>query len=437
MLRHVAADQVTLGMYIRRFEGSWFYHPFWRARFVVRTDEQLARVRRSGIAVYIDPEKGAAPPVSPTVAADSGPRPRRVSPIPPRAASPVVTFAPPPARLLARAKAPVAFGKADKARAIALAQRSTKVVKALFENCELGRAVSTAPILSVVDDIAATLEQNSSAFISVTRLRSKDDAIYTHSVAVCALMIGLAREAGYAPAAIQAMGTAGLLHDVGKVAIDDGLLNKAGQLAEAEIADIRRHPQLGHDLLSAESGLPPVALDVCIHHHERLDGSGYPFGLKGEGVSQGARMAAICDVYDAMTAGMASGKGILPSEAIAQMEADGGQFDASLLFKFMRSIGVFPTGKLVRLRSNRLAIILPNVGEDRRPLARAFYATIGSCFVPYEDVVLSDRLSDDQAVSEEDPAKWFGGDWPSICERIGRGRSPLPASADPANAKAA
>lgn len=407
-------------MYIRKFEGSWFFHPFWRARFVVSTEKQLARVQASGIDVLVDPVRGIAPPAPPAIAATAPqPRPRTAAV---RAQRQTPAAIPSPTRTPARIAAPLAFGKADKARATALAQRSTKVVKALFEHHQLGRSVSTAPILSVVDDIAATLEQNSSAFINVTRLRSKDDAIYTHSVAVCALMIGLARETGCTPATIQAMGTAGLLHDVGKVALDAALLNKAGDLAAAEIAHIRRHPQLGHEMLSTEGGLPPAALDACLHHHERLDGSGYPDALRGESVSQSARMAAICDVYDAMTAGGAEGKGRSPVEAITELEASGGAFDASLLFRFMRSIGVFPRGKLIRLRSNRLAIVLPSASEDRRPLARAFYATIGNCFVAYEDVVLSERLADDQAVREEDPARWFGGDWPAMCARIEAGK---------------
>ncbi|MDO6412940.1 HD-GYP domain-containing protein [Sphingomonas sp. BIUV-7] len=435
MLQRVAPDQVTVGMYIRKFEGSWFYHPFWRARFVIRTERQLQRIRDSGLHVLIDAAKGAdAASSSAEVAAAPVRRRTFAEPSTLMQSAPVRAPRPSPqsrpASTPARVVAPPAFGKADKVRATALAQRSTKVVQALFENCQIGRTVSTEPILSVVDDIATTLEQNGAAFINVTRLRAKGDAIYTHSIAVCALMIGLAREAGCPPATIHAMGTAGLLHDVGKVVIDQALLDKTEALTEAEIADIRRHPQSGHDILSEEIRLPPAALDVCVNHHERLDGSGYPFGLRGDAISQATRMAVICDVYDAMTSGTSYRKGISPAEAIAQMDADEGKYDGALLFKFMRSIGVFPAGKLVRLRSNRLAIILPPAGADRQPLARAFYATVDTAFVDYQDVILSDRLSDDQAVREEDPAAWFGGDWTEMRARIEKGKfSAAPATA--------
>jgi HD-GYP domain-containing protein (c-di-GMP phosphodiesterase class II) len=423
MLKRIAPDQVTLGMYVRKFEGNWFYHPFWRARFVVRSEAQLVRIRDAGLHVLIDTDQGADLPEPSSAETPKSPlrRPFVVDEVRRRPTPPPVQ--PSAARTPARpVVAPRAFGKADKARATALAQRSTKVVKALFENCQHGQSVSAASILSVVDDIATTLEQNSAAFINVTRLRSKDDAIYTHSIAVCALMIGLGREAGCAPAMIQAMGTAGLLHDVGKVVIDDSLLNKTGTLTEAEIAELRKHPQSGHSILLDERDLPYTVRDVCLNHHERLDGSGYPFGVRGENISQATRIASICDVYDAMTSGRSDTRGKSPVEAITELDASDGEFDGALLFKLMRSIGVFPTGKLVRLRSNRLAIMLPPSADERLPLARAFYATIDTAFVEYEDVVISDRLSDDQAVNAEDPARWFGGDWSAMRARIEAGK---------------
>jgi HD-GYP domain-containing protein (c-di-GMP phosphodiesterase class II) len=418
-------------MYIRKFEGSWFYHPFWRARFVIRSEAQLTRIRDAGLHVLIDTEQGSDLPVSLSVEAPKSPLSRPFVVDETRRRPSQIIAPAPAARPAARAVvAPRAFGKADKARATALAQRSTKVVKALFENCQHGQSVSAASILSVVDDIANTLEQNSAAFINVTRLRSKDDGIYTHSIAVCALMIGLAREAGCAPAMIQAMGTAGLLHDVGKVVIDDSLLNKTGALTDAEIAELRKHPQAGHSILLDERDLPYTVRDVCLNHHERLDGSGYPFGVHGDNISQATRIASICDVYDAMTSGGSHNKGMSPVEAITQLEESGGAFDGALLFKLMRSIGVFPPGKLVRLRSNRLAIMLAPSADEKLPLARAFYSTVDTLFIDYEDVVISDRLSDDQAVSEEQPAKWFGGDWDAMRARVERGKSLTPAMDD-------
>lgn len=427
MLIRIRAEQAALGMYVQGFAGSWFAHPFWRAHFVIASNADLLRIREGGTDIFIDPAKGA------TVAPQQEPRPEKVAIIPRGRPSTDTTrpFAPAPTRpkpAPRRSVAPAAFGKADEARAAALAQRSTRVVKELFDDCRLGKSIQTPQILEVVQDIADTLERNITAFSSVTRLRAKDDYTYTHSVAVCALMICLAREAGLASQAVRDLGTAGLLHDVGKLQIDESVLRKADDLTEDERAQIVRHPELGHALLSQDPALPAAALDVCLHHHERLDGSGYPFGLKGESITVATRIAAICDVYDAMTSHRPYRRGMLPVDAITLMAEMDNQFDRDLLFRFMRSVGVFPAGKLIRLRSNRLAVVLPSAREDRCPLVRAFYDTIGTRFTEYEDVVLSDRLSDDQAVSQEDPADWFSEDWAEMSSRItaGSGRVKKP-----------
>ena len=421
MRRQIRPDQVERGMFVDGFDGSWLAHPFWRAGFLVDSHSQRQRLREAGVGIIIDTAKG----LDVVDSQDQLPAPRQRVEQPLRLRSaPSVSHANrwvPAAAPKLGTPVRSAFGKADKARATALAERSTRVVKALFNDHRLGREVPASLILPVVDDIVGTLEHNISAFISVTRLKDKDDETYTHSVAVCALMISLARATGASASTIQAMGLAGLLHDIGKVMIDDAILTKKGDLTEDEMREIRRHPELGHALLATDD-LPPVALDVCLHHHERLDGSGYPFGLAGDAVSQAARMAAICDVYEAMTTDRAYRKGMPPGAALAHMDGAFDEFDARLLFQFMRSIGVFPAEKLVRLRSNRLALVLRSNRTDRLPVARAFYSTTDTEFIGYEDVVLSESFNDEQAISPEDPAKWFLNDWASMSRRIMAGK---------------
>ena len=443
MLKRINADQVQLGMYIRKFEGSWFRHPFWWARFIVRTETALACIRESGVDLWIDSEKGLDLAAKADPVSAIKPVPQAIPARPPsiqarpeyslqrRWAEPTprrIPARPVPARALV---APAAFGKADKVRAQALAQRSTQVVKELFKDNLTAGTAPAGKILSVVDDIASTLEQNSNAFINVTRLKSKNDGLYTHSVAVCAMMIGLARELGLRPDQIQALGTAGLLHDVGKVRIDDTLLRKADAriegLTDAELVELRHYPQFGFDLLDREEALPPVTRDVVLHHQERLDGSGYPFGSRDEDISQASRMAAICDTFETLTSTTDGRKPMPAAEAIAAMYAMDEALDGLLLFKFMRSIGVFPARMVVRLRSNRLAIVLPSQGEDRRTVVRAFYSTIETRFIDYSDIALSDSLVDDQAVSVEMPGRWFTGSWEAMAAAIVAGK-PIPAS---------
>jgi HD-GYP domain-containing protein (c-di-GMP phosphodiesterase class II) len=427
MLVTIRPADAEMGMYVQGFEGTWLSHPFWRPRFVIRTQADLDRIRASDVAIVIDTEKGAAPALAAASAgSDVVPAPVRPAAFAAlrRAAEEATLPPPPPAKPVRRVTAPAAFGKADRTRAAIVANRSAKAVARLFDDCRAGQGISIAAALDVVDDIARSLDISSAAFITVTRLRSKDNATYMHSVAVSGLMIGFARDLALPPDEVSLYGLAGLMHDIGKLSIDSAILQKEGPLAEHEMAEIRRHPQLGHDLLRTESDSTPLVMDVCLHHHERMDGSGYPFGLAGDDISRAARVAAICDVYDALVSVRSYKKGMSGSAAMATMEDMAGHFDPDLLFRFMRSAGYYTAGKLVKLRSNRLAMVLPLTREDSRTVVRAFYSTTESRFVDYEDAVLSDRLSDEQAIAQESPDDWFAADWTAMAEQIRAGRYP-------------
>jgi putative nucleotidyltransferase with HDIG domain len=422
MLKLIQSCNVEMGMFVHDIKATWIAHPFWRSRFVVDDADVLEKVRNSDLMVMIDTDRGCDVPVRQRrLRRGGGDADARAAQATARAASDRIHFKrhwpSPTGPAGTRVIAPTAFGRADRERALGVAQRSTSAVKALFEGCLQGRALSTPIVLTVVDDIAEALRQNIHAFVSVIRLRAKDDETYIHSVAVCALMICLAQEAGLSEEAARALGTAGLLHDIGKMAIDSAILRKEGALTDEERAEIRRHPELGHSMLQQVSGLPAVAWDVCLHHHERLDGSGYPFGLAGDEVSHAARLAAVCDVYDAMTSDRPYRRGMAPAMALGKMEQACGEFDKDLVFCLMRKIGKFPPGKLVRLRSKRLAVVLPSKFEDRYPLARVFYSTVDAAVLPYEDVVLHDR-SDEQAIAAEEPVRWFAADWGAMSARI-------------------
>jgi putative nucleotidyltransferase with HDIG domain len=142
---------------------------------------------------------------------------------------------------------------------------------------------------------------SASALRCLERLRSIDNYTYAHSVAVGSLMLALARHMGMDAGAVRDCGLAGLLHDIGKATVPSDILNKPARLTPAEFEAVKLHPVAGHALLRAAGGLPDIVLDVCLHHHERYDGKGYPSGLRGEAISLEARMCAVCDVYDAIT----------------------------------------------------------------------------------------------------------------------------------------
>lgn len=155
------------------------------------------------------------------------------------------------------------------------ARAKTAVVE-MFSHVRMGRALELENISALVDDISASIARHPNAFISLARLKSLDDYTYMHSVAVCALMIALGNQLNLPAVLIRRVGMAGLLHDIGKMAIPGAILNKPGRLSGDELQLIRTHPLEGEKTLLATSQMCDMVVDVCLHHHERVDGSGYP-----------------------------------------------------------------------------------------------------------------------------------------------------------------
>jgi HD-GYP domain-containing protein (c-di-GMP phosphodiesterase class II) len=229
-----------------------------------------------------------------------------------------------------------------------------------------------------------------------------------HSVAVCALMVALAKQLGLDDEQTRSAGIAGLLHDLGKALMPMDVLNKPGKLTDEEFTIIKKHPEEGHRLLQGGSNVNPVALDVCLHHHEKIDGSGYPEGLAGEQISRVARMGAVCDVYDAITSNRPYKAGWDPAESLRKMaEWSKGHFDANIFQAFVKSLGIYPTGSLLRLSSGSLWVVVEQSEKSLlAPRVKVFYSTQSNLRITPILVDLSAPDCKEKIASREDPEKW-------------------------------
>jgi putative nucleotidyltransferase with HDIG domain len=356
-LRRIAPEEVELGMFIQGFDGSWFDHPFWRTRFVLAKKRDLERVRESPVAaVIIDDERGVAPPilVEPPAPSASWQPPHRP------ASAAVWRAAPKPAKEQSFV--------GEYGRATRIFGRSKKAITAVYSDVRLGKAVKAEKLAPLVNEITDSIDQNPRAFLSIAQLKTRHEYTYMHSVAVCALMINLARELRFGEAAVRDAGMAGLLHDIGKALMPPDLLDKPDALTDEEYEIMKTHPIRGRDLLARSTGVSHNALEVCLRHHERFDGSGYPDGLMGDRLSLFARMSALCDVYDAVTSDRSYKPSWTPPEAVASMREWTGHFDPEMLEIFVRSVGIYPVGALVRLKSGPVAVVIgENPDDPTRP----------------------------------------------------------------------
>lgn len=398
-LKRIPVRLLEPGMFIHAFCGSWMDHPFWRDSFLLESDADLLKVRNSSVSeVWIDVSRGR------DVAQDAD----GVESL--ESAQAVVD------ERLARAEgAPVGEAvpiEQEFRRAAMICARARQAVVAMFSEARMGKAIRVDEVDALVTEISGSVMRNRGALISLARLRSADEYTYMHSVAVCALMISLARELGLSEEHVKAAGQAGLLHDLGKAMVPLDVLNKPGKLTENEFEVVRSHPGAGAGLLADVAGIDPVTLDVCLHHHEKVDGSGYPSRLTTDEISLFARMGAICDVYDAITSNRPYKAGWDPAESIRRMaEWTNGHFDEGVFHAFVRCVGIYPTGSLVRLESGRLAVVLDqNAQSLLTPRVRVFYAADSQTALAPQTLDLAAPGCADRIVGREDSAKWgFSG----------------------------
>lgn len=399
-LKKINVGELRLGMFVHELCGSWMDHPFWKTRFALLDPGDLTTLAGSAIReVWIDTARGL------DVAAPDAPP------------APTEPAAEPEHRLEQELVATVAAEDAVPARvelaaeierAATICSKAKSAVTAMFGEARMGKAIAADTLDPLVDEIAQSVMRNPGALISLARLKTQDDYTYLHSVAVCALMVALGRQLGFSPTQSREAGLAGLIHDLGKAAIPLAILNKPGKLTDEEFACVRTHPAAGHAMLLEAAGVGEIPLDVCLHHHEKTDGSGYPDRLDAKTISLHAKMGAVCDVYDAITSDRAYKPGWDPATSIRRMnEWSKGHFDPLVFQAFVKTVGIYPVGALVRLESGRLAVVTEvSPTALLTPTVKAFYCTRRRTRLPERLLDLADQAAGDRIANWEAPDDW-------------------------------
>ena len=212
---------------------------------------------------------------------------------------------------------------------------------------------------ALVDSLAQAVQSNRTALIALTALKSYDNYTFTHMVNVSILTMSQARALGMDGQPLRELGLAALMHDIGKVRTPTEVLNKPEKLTDAEFEVMRMHVVDGAEILRRTPEMPAVAPVIAFEHHLRLDGTGYPFGVKRTALNIGTQLCGIADVYDAMRSQRAYQQAF-PSDRILEVlrRNDGHQFDQNLVRRFTQLLGIYPPGNLVRLDDGSIAVVL-------------------------------------------------------------------------------
>jgi HD-GYP domain-containing protein (c-di-GMP phosphodiesterase class II) len=386
MLKKIPISKVRVGMYLHSLEGSWLSHSLWKTRFLIEAESELQKLRDSGAAeVWIDESRGMDAHGNATM---------QVRMLPAAALEP--------------APQPRASSMADEMQnAREIRNRAKVVVTSMFQQARMGNSFDAEVCAPLVADVVDSVHRNSDALVSLTRLKLADEYTYLHSVTVCALMVSLGKQLGFDRQECHEAGMAGLMHDLGKAAMPLEIINKPGSLTDSEFEIIRLHPARGHEMLLRAGVTNEGVLSVCRHHHERMDGKGYPDKLPSGRISQLVRMSSVCDVYDAITSNRPYKAGWDPAESISRMASWKGHFDEDVLRAFIKSLGIYPTGSLVRLQSGRLAVVIgQNPDKLTAPKVKVFFSTNTYTQLKPEVVDLHAPSCSERIIGREPPEKW-------------------------------
>jgi putative nucleotidyltransferase with HDIG domain len=390
MIKKISISEVRLGMYIHKISENWMDHPFWKSAFLLSEQAELEKLRRCDLKeLWIDTSKGLDVRHANTKETDKPVNPVSVQTLPVEQKIEKVALA---HELVAARK---------------VHAKTKAVVVSMFSDVRMGKSVQVEEALILVDEINLSMERNTNALMSLIRLKTADEYTYLHSVAVCVLMVALGKQLGLRGEELKQVGVAGLLHDIGKMAVPHEILNKPDKLTDEEFDIVKNHPRRGWEILRTVFQVDVPALDVCLHHHERMDGKGYPERLSADTLTLHARMGAVCDVYDALTSDRCYKKGWEPAEAIRKMALwKDGHFDETVFRAFVKTVGIYPVGTLLKLKSGRLGLVVEQSSGKSllTPIVKVFFSTRTNGHIPVEIIDMS--KSEDSIVSAETPEQW-------------------------------
>ncbi len=342
MIKKIPVSKLRVGMYVARIDRGWLENPFFRGRFEIVSQDQIDKFAEYNISdVYIDTSKGL------DVLEESGKELEKGDPY----LSPSIEVGKKKGEGEERRKA---YRKAGR-----LYKNSLETTRRLMNDVRLGRLVDAKEITDTVENLVDQILNDQDAIVGLGKLQDYDDYTYTHSLNVCIFCLAIGRAVGYSKEKLSVLGAGALAHDFGKMLVPKKILNKPGKLTAREFVIMKEHVIRGVEYLRGVSGMVPEAIQVALEHHERYSGRGYPQGLKGEKISEFGKIAAVVDVYDAITSDRVYHRGMVPTKALRKIyEWRYHDFDPVLVELFIKIIGIYPLGSLVRLSDGSIGMVI-------------------------------------------------------------------------------
>jgi len=344
MKKRIGIEQLRPGMHIENMDRSWLATPFLRHRMAVTSTRQIEQLKACGIRnldVSIDDYDGTEADFGD--AAVSGQAPAEME---------MVSEQTPPTQQT------VSFEEElPTAKHVYKAART--IIEGAMHDVRMGRAINMDAVNQVVSGMTESVFRNPDALTSLSRLKQFDEYTFFHSVNTALLAMSLGRDLGFDRSRLHQIGVGTLLHDIGKTKVPIDLLNKPGRFESHEMEIMKQHVMRGVEVLYGTTGLDDAYLKPALEHHERVDGSGYPHQRSRVDISQFGLIAAVVDIYDAITSDRCYHKGKPAHEALRflYLISQKGHLDHALVQRFIHVVGVYPVGSVVELNTGEIAIV--------------------------------------------------------------------------------
>lgn len=352
-LKRIDVGDLCMGMYVAQLDRPWLESDFLFQGFRIQDEETLRKLRSSCRHVLIDLEKGYSGPADSNSRPSPPPLARESSP-PPRPTPEFVPLEPD-------------FRK-GMIQAYRYRERATRFLSGVLENARSGKRVETGAVGHVVDGLIKSIKVNVNASMWLNSLRQRHEHSASHCANVAVVALAFANYLGYRDADLAAIGIGAVLHDVGLMRLPKHLLDKPDRLSPHEQAELQNHPIEGCRMMERSGQLPEMALNVIRYHHERVNGQGYPAGLRGQQIPREALVVAIADVYDSMITDRPYRTPFSPHSSLTMLkQLSETDFGSKLVQEFMSCIGIYPINSVVQLNNHSIAMI---VGHTRRTRLR-------------------------------------------------------------------
>ncbi len=355
--RKVAIRDLKVGMYVCRLDREWGGTPFALQGVMVESEDDIALLAQYCSDVYIDTELSTTP----AGGAELSLLPQDREPAELRKKRTVTSYAPADVEQKQNQVAYVdASSLEDELPQARQAQQRVAVFAArMLEDVREGRQISHQAVHAAVEPMVYSIVRNADAFLWLETLRERGSYDYGHALNCSGLAAAFGRHIGFPQEMLADMAIAGLLLDIGKQRVPEGLLDRAGRLQGEEIEEAQRHVAHCLAILDEDGSMPSHVRDMIAGHHERHDGTGYPERLSGDDIPLLARIAAVIDSYDAMTSDRAYRKGVSRHVALQELYRQRDTlYSAEIVEQFLQCMGVYPTGSLVELGSGEVAVVM-------------------------------------------------------------------------------